>query len=547
MLTVSNLSISRGPQDLLRDVSFTVNAGSRVALIGANGSGKSTLLEAIQGHHPVRAGSVDWTPAQLTVGYLDQSGNESDEDVFAGPVGALLGVAGHLERQVEEAAARLTETPDDATAATAYSDALDRMTAAGEACSPEALRRWGLAELDPETPVDQLSGGQQLKLGLCLELARAPDFLILDEPTNHLDDAALRVLAHTLVEFRGGVLFVSHDRAFLDGVATEILAVDARHRTVVRYAGNYSAYAEHRAAELVRQRSRYQTEQAEIRRMRQDIARTKEQARRVERSTTPSQPNVRRLAKKVARKASARETRLARYETAAERAERPTTNWRMKVEFGAAAGSDRVLVLHDATLGYAPAAPLLEGVSVELGGRERVALLGANGSGKTTLLRTLAGALPPLAGAVRRSPSAQVGYLAQEQELLDPASTAVATIGAAGPAAETEVRSFLHLFLFSGDDALRPIAQLSYGERARLSLALLVARGAMVLLLDEPLNHLDIDSRERFENALDQFAGAVVVVSHDRYFVDRYAATRWQIREEAPGRRRLLIDRSGIS
>ena len=547
MLTVSNLSISRGPQDLLRDVSFTVNAGSRVALIGANGSGKSTLLEAIQGHHPVRAGSVDWTPAQLTVGYLDQSGNESDEDVFAGPVGALLGVAGHLERQVEEAAARLAETPDDATAATAYSDALDRMTAAGEACSPEALRRWGLAELDPETPVDQLSGGQQLKLGLCLELARAPDFLILDEPTNHLDDAALRVLAHTLVEFRGGVLFVSHDRAFLDGVATEILAVDALHRTVVRYAGNYTAYAEQRAAELERQRSRYQTEQAEIRRMRQDIARTKEQARRVERSTTPSQPNVRRLAKKVARKASARETRLARYETAAERAERPTTNWRMKVEFGAAAGSDRVLVLHDATLGYAPAAPLLEGVSVELGGRERVALLGANGSGKTTLLRTLAGALPPLAGAVRRSPAAQVGYLAQEQELLDPASTAVATIGAAGPAAETEVRSFLHLFLFSGDDALRPVAQLSYGERARLSLALLVARGSTVLLLDEPLNHLDIDSREQFETALDQFAGAVVVVSHDRYFVDRYAATRWQIRKEAPGRRRLLIDRHGNS
>ncbi|MCY4482542.1 MAG: ABC-F family ATP-binding cassette domain-containing protein [Spirochaetaceae bacterium] len=547
MLTVSNLSISRGPQDLLRDVSFTVNAGSRVALIGANGSGKSTLLEAIQGHHPVRAGSVDWTPAQLTVGYLDQSGNESDEDVFAGPVGALLGVAGHLERQVEKAAARLAETPDDATAATAYSDALDRMTAAGEACSPEALRRWGLAELDPETPVDQLSGGQQLKLGLCLELARAPDFLILDEPTNHLDDAALRVLAHTLVEFRGGVLFVSHDRAFLDKVATEILAVDARHRTVVRYAGNYTAYAEQRAAELERQRSRYQTEQAEIRRMRQDIARTKEQARRVERSTTPSQPNVRRLAKKVARKASARETRLARYETAAERAERPTTNWRMKVEFGAAAGSDRVLVLHDATLGYAPAAPLLEEVSVELGGRERVALLGANGSGKTTLLRTLAGALPPLAGAVRRSPSAQVGYLAQEQELLDPASTAVATIGAAGPAAETEGRSFLHLFLFSGDDALRPIAQLSYGERARLSLALLVARGSTVLLLDEPLNHLDIDSREQFETALDQFAGAVVVVSHDRYFVDRYAATRWQIREEDPGRRRLLIDRHGNS
>ena len=538
MLTVSDLSLSRGPQDLLRDVSFTVNAGSRAALIGPNGSGKSTLLEAVQGRHPVRAGSVSWTPGGLTLGYLDQGGNDSSDS----SVGALLGAADTLERLVADAAARLAEAPGDAAAEAAYGAALDRLVAA-DSWSPDALRRWGLDDLDPDTPIERLSGGQRLKLGLCRELARAPHFLILDEPTNHLDDAALDVLADTLLEFRGGVLFVSHDRAFLDRVATEILAVDARRGTVTRYDGNYSAYAAQLAAELERQRSRYVHEQAEIRRMRRDIARTREQARSVERSTTPSQPNVRRLAKKVARKASARETRLRRFEAAPERAERPAASWRLKVEFGGAAGSDRVLELTDAALGYAPGAPLLEGVSLELGGRERVALLGANGSGKTTLLRTLAGALPPLDGAVRRSPSAQVGYLAQEQELLDPASTAVATIGAAGPAAETEVRSFLHLFLFSGDDALRPIGELSYGERARLSLALLVAGGATVLLLDEPLNHLDIGSRERFETALDQFAGAVVVVSHDRYFVDRYAATRWQIREDSPGRRRLLIDR----
>ena len=545
MLTVSSLTVSRGSRDLLREVSFTVNAGSRAALIGPNGSGKSTLLEAIQGRHPVPAGSVSWTPAGLAVGYLDQSGHGAAPDPSAGSVGALLGAAPTLERQVADAAERLAESPGDAAAEAAYGAALERLVAAADSWSPDALRRWGLDGLDPDTPIERLSGGQRLKLGLCVTLSQAPGFLILDEPTNHLDDEALELLGDALLEFAGGVLFVSHDRAFLDRVATEILAVDARRAAIARYVGNYSAYADQRAGELERQRSRYQNEQAEIRKMRHDIARTKEQARSVERSTTPSQPNVRRLAKKVARKARARETKLARYETAAERAERPASGWRLKVEFGAAAGSDRVLELHDAALGYAPGEPLLEGVSVELGGRERVALLGANGSGKTTLLRTLAGAMPPLAGAVRRSPSAQVGYLAQEQELLDPDSTAVATIGAAGPAAETEVRSFLHLFLFSGDDALRPIAELSYGERARLSLALLVARGATVLLLDEPLNHLDIDSRERFETALDQFAGAVVVVSHDRYFVDRYAATRWQIREDSPGRRRLLIDRGG--
>ena len=378
---------------------------------------------------------------------------------------------------------------------------------------------------------------------MCRTLAADPDFLVLDEPTNHLDEDALRLLEETLLAFRGGVLLVSHDRAFLDRVATEILAVDPRHGRVARYVGNYSDYVAQRAAELARQHSRYQNEQALERKMRQDIARTREQARRVERSTTPRQPNVRRLAKKVARKARSRETKLKRFQEAPERAERLTESWRLKVEFGGGTGSDRVLSLSDATLSYRDDAPLLEDVDVELGGRERVALLGANGSGKTTLLRTLAGTLAPLRGSLRRTPAAVVGYLAQEQELLDPAATALATIRTAGAGAETEARSFLHLFLFSGDDALRPTAELSYGERARLSLALLVARGATVLLLDEPLNHLDIDSRERFETALDQFAGAVVVVSHDRYFVERYAATRWEIREQGAGPRRLAVER----
>ena len=539
MLTVSNLTISRGAQDLLREVTFSVPAGRRAALIGANGSGKSTLLETIQGRHPQRAGSISWTPADLTVGYLDQSGNSS----ATGSVGEFLGATASLEQQVATAAARLAAAPDDTETAAAYSAALERLTAAADRWNPEVLRRWGVAELDPETPVSRLSGGQRLKLGLCRELAQGPDFLILDEPTNHLDDAALGLLEETLLAFPGGVLFVSHDRAFLDRVATEILAVDPRRGSIARYVGDYSAFAEQRASDLARQHSRYQNEQALVRRVRQDIARTKEQARRVERATTPSQPNVRRLAKKVARKARTREAKLERFQAAPERAERPTESWRLKVEFGSATGSDRVLALREVALGYGGDAPLLEGVSVDLGGRERVALLGANGSGKTTLLRTLAGTLAPLGGSLRRSPAAVIGYLAQEQELLDPAATALDTIRTAGTTAETEARSFLHLFLFTGDDALRPIGELSYGERTRLSLALLVARGATVLLLDEPLNHLDIDSRERFETALDQFAGAVVVVSHDRYFVGRYAATRWEIREQRPGRRRLAVER----
>ena len=539
MLTVSNLSISRGPQDLLSQVTFTVSAGHRAALIGANGSGKSTLLEAIHGRHPVGSGSVRWTPADLTVGYLDQSGSAA---AAARSMGEFLGATASLEQRLAVAAERLAAAPGDAQAEQAYSAALDRLTAAADTWSPAALLRWGLADLDPQTPVGRLSGGQRLKLALCGILAGGPDFLILDEPTNHLDDDALEQLADTLREFPGGVLFVSHDRTFLDQVASHVLAVDPARGKIDRYPGNYSAYAAQRASELDRQRSRYQHEQAAIRKMRQDIARTKEQARRVERGTTPRLPNVRRLAKKVAKKARARESKLERFRAAPERTERPTGSWHLKVEFGSAAGGDRVLSLTEVALGYDRGTPLLDHVNVDLGGRERVALLGANGSGKTTLLHTLAGELAPLAGSLRRSPAAVVGYLAQEQELLDPTATALATVRDAGAGADTEARSFLHLFLFSGDDSLRPIAELSFGERTRLSLALLVARGATVLLLDEPLNHLDIDSRERFETALDQFAGAVVVVSHDRYFVERYAATRWEIRSDGSGRHSLVVE-----
>ena len=273
------------------------------------------------------------------------------------------------------------------------------------------------------------------------------------------------------------MLLVFHDRAFLDQVATGVLAIEPASGTLTRYAGNYTFYSRQRSRERERQRALFRTEQAVMARMRQDIVRTREQARRVERSTTPRQPNVRRLAKKVARKAGSREKKLERYRNDPARTQRPTDGWRVKVEFGGAAGGNRALAA---------------------------------------------------AGRIRTSAAAVIGYMAQEQETLDPGATALGSVRAECAMSETEARSFLHLFLFSGDDPLRPIAELSFGERARLSLALLVARGATVLLLDEPLNHLDLDSRERFETALHGFDGAVVVASHDRYFVERFASTVWE-------------------
>ena len=537
MLTVSNLTVGRGFRDLLTGISFTVGAGERIALLGPNGSGKSTLMECIAGRVMPRSGSVTRNPPCLSVGYLEQS---HDATSIAATVGEFLEADVAIEEQLAATAERLAASPHDPRAEAAYIAALERLTTAQAADGTSTLADWDLEDLDPAMAVDQLSGGQKQKLALAKLLADGPDFLLLDEPTNHLDAGALERLAEVLQRFPGGVLLVSHDRAFLDQVATAILAIDPASGTLTRYAGNYTTYADRRARERERQSALFRSEQAEMARMRRDIARTREQARQVEKSTTPRQPNVRRLAKKVARKARSREKKLERYRDDPARTERPACGWRLKVEFGEATGGDRALALERLAVGYDGRPPVLEEVTVDLGRRERVALQGPNGSGKTTLLRTLAGDLQPAAGRLRTSAAAVIGYMAQEQESLDSCSTALETIRAECAMSETDARSFLHFFLFSGDDPLQPIAELSFGERTRLSLALLVARGATVLLLDEPLNHLDLDSRERFETALHGFSGAVVVASHDRYFVERFASTVWELRAARSGRHTLV-------
>jgi ATP-binding cassette subfamily F protein 3 len=248
----------------------------------------------------------------------------------------------------------------------------------------------------------------------------------------------------------------------------------------------------------------------------------------VERSTTPRQPNVRRLAKKVMRKAKSREKKLDRYLTSDERVDKPKQGWQMKLAFNEPEhiGKD-VLRTENLAVGYEAAAPLLTHLNLDILLGRRVVLTGPNGAGKTTLLRTIAGELRPLAGHIHLGSSIQLGYMSQEQELLDPHSTPLATIQNAAPLNQTDARSFLHFFLFAGDDALRSNHLLSFGERARLALAKLVAEGCNFLLLDEPINHLDIPSRSRFEQALRQFDGTILAVVHDRYFLEQVATDLW--------------------
>ncbi|MFO7169938.1 MAG: ABC-F family ATP-binding cassette domain-containing protein, partial [Chloroflexota bacterium] len=337
-------------------------------------------------------------------------------------------------------------------------------------------------------------------------------------------------------EYPGAVLIVSHDREFLDQTATRILYLDPEKRTVKSYPGNYSDFAAAREQERELHIEAYKKQQEYIEKVESDIARLKGQALSVELTTTPSQPHVRRLAKKVAKKAKARERKLERYLESEERVEKPRQRWGLKLDFGPPPPGGRAVLRVDGVSFAYPAANgasdlLLEDVSFEVQYGERIAIVGPNGAGKTTLLRLIAGALEPQAGTVRVGTNVRLGVLAQEHETLDPRRTVLETVLRERPMTETEARNFLHFFLFGGDSVFRTVGVCSLGERSRLQLALLVLRGCNLLLLDEPLNHLDIDGREHFEEALDSFEGTVIAVSHDRAFLRSFGERVLEVRD----------------
>ncbi len=531
MLTVDRISKSYNLTPVLKDITFSIGPGERAGLIGPNGSGKSTLMRILAGHETADSGQVMLTPPGLRVGYLPQ-GYEADAAL---PLSAVLqGAVGDprgLEETLVTLSAALADAPDDPELQNEYDRVLTRLANLEEGRAAVILSNLGLDAVDPGLPVGYLSGGQKTRLALALVLLNEPEILLLDEPTNHLDIDMLEWLEAWLADYPGAVLIVSHDRTFLDRTVSVIYDLDPTRHTLRAYPGNYTDYLEQYLSERERQLSAWKDQEYEIRRIRQDIARTREQARHVEITTKPNQPGVRRLAKKVARKAASREKKLDRYIASDERVDKPDRSWQMKLDFqelGARHIGRDVLALRDLSVGYGGAA-LLRDLDLTIRSGQRVVLTGPNGSGKSTLLRTIAGVLPPVAGQVRLGGSVRMGYMAQEQESLDPQATALDTILHAAPMTETEARSFLHYFLFEGDEPLRPIASLSYGERSRLSLASLVAEGCTFLLLDEPISHLDIPSRSRFEEALANFPGTILAVVHDRYFINRFATTLWRV------------------
>ena len=326
---------------------------------------------------------------------------------------------------------------------------------------------------------------------------------------------------------------MSHDREFLDRTVTRVLYLDPELGTVKSYTGNYSDFEAEREREHEAHVETWKRQQEYVEHTRQDIQSKKSSALSLERSTSPRQPGLRVLARKKAALAKSRERKLERYIESDERVEKPKSQWLLKLDFGPVpAGGRSVLRVEDVAFAYpdkggegAPGSRqmLLEGVSFDVQYRDRVALVGPNGEGKTTLLRLIEGALQPLSGKIKLGTGVSSrGVLSQEGETLNLDKTVLETALAERSMNESEIRAFLHKFLFEGDDVFRKVGECSQGERTRLQLALLVLRGCSLLLLDEPLNHLDIDGRRHFEEALEKYEGTVIAVAHDRAFLRRY-------------------------
>ena len=503
--------MSYGAQDVFAGVSFVIPRDAKIALVGPNGSGKTTLLRII-GDRELATKGVVQRAQSVRIGYLPQQADRvlaEDNTLWE----VMEEVFSHLvERSVElkRLEAAMADSPERDAVVERYGRTLDRFERDGgytyHARIQQVLTGLGFEEEAFESPIGQLSGGQKTRALLARLLLEGPDLLLLDEPTNHLDLDGVEWLENYLAGWRGAVVVVAHDRAFLDGFASRVW--ELAWGRLEQYRGNYSAYVEQKAARVARQQVLYEEQQ-------EYIARTETFIRR-------------NIAGQRTREAQGRRKRLERLE----RIEKPRSYRPMSFSLETAARSgDLVLGLYHLAVGYGSGAPLVITDKLELRRGEVVALLGANGCGKTSLIRTVLGEVTPLGGRVRIGASVELGYIAQGHTNLDLDKSVLDTIVDAGGLRISEARDFLGPYRFSGDDVFKRVGDLSGGEQARVALAVLVLQGANVLILDEPTNHLDIPSQELLEQVLADFGGTVLMVSHDRYLIRALAHRIWAIQD----------------
>lgn len=524
---------------LFEKVSFELEVGQKVALLGQNGVGKTTLLNILRRQESIDGGRLEWGIPLSAWGYLEQDISQEDLSLLDYVRSGTddLALAWSNLQQAEVLLAKLsTPVSDDpqpsheATQGLAegYAEALAAFAGLGgyewQARVEATLNRMGLPESLWHLPLHQLSGGQKTRAQVARLLIRRPQVLLLDEPTNHLDVETLDWLTKWLQSYDGTVLFVTHDRGFMDDVADATL--ELTESGVRRYEGGYSAFKRDREVELKTQQSLYAKQERERRELLEAIQHYRAWYSAAH-DAAGQNDFARSRAMKNATRFQAKERALARLEEHA--VERPQEGRKLRLDLPEQAFESRVLFsLRGVAVGYNES-PLIRGVAAELQRGDRVAIIGSNGRGKTTLLKTLLGHIAPLAGEVYRHPALKMGYFDQELSHLPPGQTVLDLVLAQPGMTLAYARTVLAGFLFPGDAVYKHTEDLSMGERCRLALVRLYFSDANLLVLDEPTNYLDIPAREGMETALSAYPGAMLVVSHDRYFVRQVANRIWDL------------------
>lgn len=499
VLKISGLSKSFGIKTVFENVSFEVRSGERIGLVGANGAGKTTLLKCIMGAEEADKGSVKASDGAI-IGYLRQDFNYTSHTIREEMEDAWKDVLYYKDR-METLARELESSKSNEKLVEAYGRAEARFEFLGgydyESTTRKILTGLGFSDDDWDRDIHSFSGGQKVRINLAAAFVRHPDFLLLDEPTNHLDMGMLEWLEEYLRSYKGGILMISHDRYFLDGAATGIIDLENHH--IRSFRGGYTRYMETKENQDRAYEKAYEKQQEHIKETEEYIRRYKAGIK--------------------AKQARGRQSQLNRLV----RLEKPVHQASLRFHFDPPQEcADKVLDVLRVEGSYGSHI-LFKDLTIHIKKGETVGLIGPNGAGKTTILKMITGEKKPDTGFIQLGNNVKMGYYSQEQERLHPKLTVLDEVRDTFNFGEKEARNILGMFLFRGDDVFKTVGMLSGGEKARLSLLCLFLEKPNFLILDEPTNHLDIPTREIMEDAIEAFGGTCLVVSHDRYFLDKVA------------------------
>jgi macrolide transport system ATP-binding/permease protein len=539
ILTITNISKTYGLHQVLNQVSFAVNAGQRIGLVGANGVGKSTLLKIVIGEIEADRGAVALASG-MKIGYLPQVIASFEGQTLADMIADSMRHLRQLEARMRQLEQQMGAVSGEALEAVMleYGDVTEQFERYGgyeiDHRVDTVLAGLHVAHIPREQQFATLSGGEKSRVGLAMLLLQPTDVLLLDEPTNHLDFASMNWLEAYLQQFRGAILIVSHDRQFLNRTANVIVELDEHSRTARRYSGNYDAY---HAAKLVERRkweTDYEQQQEEIKALRLEM---KETARRNSnyRAHTDSDKYIRNAKiashdRTVSRRVQAAEERLRRIE--ANPIPQPPEPLNFDPDFDAQALKGRQPVTISGVTKAFGARCVLDKVTFTLGAESRVVVVGPNGAGKSTLLKILIGLEASDSGEVYRNPGVRIGYLDQEGVLLDPEKTVLEALRDGIDLTEQQAITFmLRSGLFRYADMRLLVGQLSSGQQRKLQIARLIAGRANLLVLDEPTNYVSFDVLEGLEEALRHFPGPVIAASHDRRFIEHFSGQIWELQD----------------